>query len=382
MDIQYKPLSEVKQKLKVNWYRCPIEKEVLKSLTLKTDYQGWFQAGGHFLIFIITGAFTYYFWYMEVWYAFLFSLFIHGTVSSFLFGVAPHELGHGTVFRSKSLNKSFLYIFSLITWWDPYDYAVSHTYHHRYTQYDEADRENLFPIEPSLSFFVLLQLFTFNIFSKPERIFGKGGLLSAIHFTILSANGKTGSIDIPIQEWLNSLHQNQPSEHKKSIVWSRLLLTFHGGILVFSLLSGQWVFPLIISTASFTANWGTYFLGLTQHCGLMGSVPDFRKNTRTILLNPVFSYFYWHMNWHIEHHMYAGVPCYNLKKLNLILAEHMPKPRTLIGAWKEMLKISKRQTEEINYQFDTEVPESKKNEIITDDMLSSSIGDLAPSTLA
>ena len=60
----------------------------------------------------------------------------------------------------------------------------------------------------------------------------------------------------------------------------------------------------------------------------------------------------------------------------------MPKPRTLIGAWKEMLKISKRQKEEINYQFDTEVPESKKNEIITDDMLSSSIGDLAPSTLA
>ncbi|MGY8902743.1 MAG: fatty acid desaturase, partial [Flavobacteriales bacterium] len=27
-------------------------------------------------------------------------------------------------------------------------------------------------------------------------------------------------------------------------------------------------------------------------------------------------FLYWHMNWHTEHHLYAGVPCYNLKKLH------------------------------------------------------------------
>ena len=32
-------------------------------------------------------------------------------------------------------------------------------------------------------------------------------------------------------------------------------------------------------------------------------------------LDPLSS-FCWHMNWHLEHHMFAGVPCYNLKALH------------------------------------------------------------------
>ena len=36
---------------------------------------------------------------------------------------------------------------------------MSHSYHHRYSQYPEADRENLFPLEPSLDPMVLLQVF-------------------------------------------------------------------------------------------------------------------------------------------------------------------------------------------------------------------------------
>jgi hypothetical protein len=84
------------------------------------------------------------------WLGFAAALFAHGTVGSFFFGVAPHELGHGTVFRTKWLNKLFLYMFSLLSWWDPFDYASSHTYHHRYTQYLDGDRENVFPLEPSV----------------------------------------------------------------------------------------------------------------------------------------------------------------------------------------------------------------------------------------
>ena len=48
--------------------------------------------------------------------SFLLALFVHGTVTSFFVGIAPHELGHGTVFRTKWLNKVFLYLFSLISY--------------------------------------------------------------------------------------------------------------------------------------------------------------------------------------------------------------------------------------------------------------------------
>ena len=74
---------------------------------------------------------------------------------------------------------------------------------------------------------------------------------------------------------------------------------------------------------------------MTQHCGLQGNVSDFRKCVRSIRINPVISFLYWRMNWHTEHHMYAGVPCYNLKKLSQIIADDMPQPRTLLDAWRE-----------------------------------------------
>ena len=80
---------------------------------------------------------------------------------------------------------------------DPYDYSVSHTYHHRYTMYPDADRENLLPLKPSLSPLLILQLFTINLFGKTDRVFSKGGLFSTIQLTYLSAIGKTGSTKIP-----------------------------------------------------------------------------------------------------------------------------------------------------------------------------------------
>ena len=88
------------------------------------------------------------------------------------------------------------------------------------------------------------------------------------------------------------------------------------------------------------------------------------------------------MNWHTEHHMYAGVPCYNLKKLHKLVADDMPQPRSLIGAWKEILEIRNKQNEDPQYQFNTPVPvrESTKTEKYSDP-LTLSIGDLAPKSL-
>ena len=65
------------------------------------------------------------------------------------------------------------------------------------------------------------------------------------------------------------------------------------------------------------------------------NVPDFRFNSRSIRLNPFFEFLYWRMNYHAEHHMYAGVPCYNLKRLSQVIADDIPERKTLIGAWRE-----------------------------------------------
>ncbi len=379
MDANYQPLADVRKSLRVEWYRCPIDHAKLRTLSKRSDLQGWFQAGGHFALFLGTGALTYLFWSQQYWIGFAVALFAHGTVGSFFSGVAPHELGHGTVFRTKWLNKVFKYLFSLLSWWDPFDYATSHTYHHRYTLHPEGDREVLLPLKPSVDSTFLLQMFTMNIFTQPGRTFGKGGVISTIFVTIKSALGIIGSTESPSREWLQALHADQPDEKRKSVWWSRLLLLFHGSVVAVSIATGLWVLPLLVTFFPFIGNWGVYFVGLPQHCGLRDNDSDFRKCVRSMTLNPLAEFLYWRMNWHLEHHMYAGVPCYNLKKLYREVADDMPEPRTLLGAWREMYETWQKQEIDPGYQFDTPLPESvKRVQEDTEDGLESSIGELAP----
>ena len=381
--MNYPPLSEARDALNVQWYRSAMEPHRFRELSKRSNLQGWIQAGGHLALFMSTGAAVYFAYAAEAWLLFVLAVFCHGTISSFFRGTAPHELGHGTVFDTKWLNKLFLYLFSLLSWWNPFDYASSHTYHHRYTLHPEGDRENLLPLHPKVGKTFLLQLFTINLFTLPGRTFGKGGLLSTVWVTALDAVGKTGSNDIPSNEWLNALHEDQPDQHKKSIRWSRIQLAFHTFIILFSIVSGLWVLPLIFTFCSFIGNWLSYFVALPQHCGLQENVSDFRKSTRSLKLPRFVEFLYWHMNWHIEHHMYAGVPCYNLRKLHLELKDDMPTPRTLFGAWQEMLDTWQRQQTDANYQYDTPLPSTARTERKRrSDVLESSIGDLAPDGLA
>ena len=380
--MSYEALAEVRKTLRVEWYRSPIAGAKLRELSRRSDAQGWFQAGGHLALFAVTGALVWHFWTVELWGAFLAALFCHGTVTSFFIGIAPHELGHGTVFRTKWLNKAFLYLFSLIGWWDLYDYGSSHTYHHRYTLHPEGDREVLLPLEPSLRSTFMLQLFTVNLLTQPGRTFGKGGLISTVRQTARAAFGRVGDTQVPAHEWVQALHDDQPEEHRKSIRWSRILLLFHGAVLAAAIGTGLWVLPLIFSVSVFIASWLVYFVGLPQHCGLRDNVADFRKSVRSMRINPLFSFLYWRMNWHAEHHMYAGVPCYNLGRLYREIAEDMPEPRTLLGAWREMRMVWRRQKTEPGYQYDTPLPATARSVREDEpDVLESSIGELAPEGL-
>jgi fatty acid desaturase len=381
--MQYQPLSDVRETLNVQWYRSKMPPDRFRELSKRSNRQGWIQAGGHFGLFSLTGAAVYLTWAQGHWIAFLAALFVHGTIATFFRGTATHELGHGTVFDTKWLNKFFLFLFSLISWWNPFDYAASHTYHHRYTLHPEGDRENLLPLHPNVGRTFLLQLFTVNLLTQPGRTFGKGGLLSTIWVTMLDAVGKVGSTEIPANEWLRALHEDQPDQHSRSMWWSRAQLAFHGAVLIVAILTGLWVLPFIITIPSYVGNWLSYFVALPQHCGLMENTSDFRKSTRSIRLPRVVEFLYWHMNWHTEHHMYAGIPCYNLPALAAEIKDDMPEPRNLRQAWREMLDTWERQKSEPGYAFDIPLPVTAKTERRRKAKVEeASIGDLAPEGLA
>lgn len=370
---EFKPLQEVRQNFKVDWYRCAIESAELKKLTGRSDIKGLRQAAGHLLLMACTAFFTYSFFIREIWLGFALCLFLHGTIYSFAKSIANHELSHGTVFKTKWLNSVFLRIFSILGWYNFHESKMSHTYHHLYTLHPEGDREVVLPIFPSLKVTYLIQLFTFNIF---------GGVESNGFIPTMKRIFKPAILGKFEGKWRECVFTDQPMARKKASNWARLLLLFHISLVTVSLALKVWILPVLVTFAPFIANWWRYFVAVPMHAGLRNNVPDFRLCARTITLDPISGFLYWRMNWHIEHHMFAAVPCYSLRKLHKVTAHDMPKPRTLVGAWREMRETWKKQKADPGYQHETALPVridagSEQHGI----PLASSLGDLAPDGL-
>ena len=115
--------------------------------------------------------------------------------------------------------------------------------------------------------------------------------------------------------------------------------------------------PVLVTLAPFYGGGLQLLCNNTQHAGLQDKVPDFRLCTRTFPVNPFVQFLYWHMNYHIEHHMYAAVPCYNLAKLHAALEADMPPhPHGLIATWREILPILARQKQDPTYQYIVTLP--------------------------
>ncbi|MFP4378700.1 MAG: fatty acid desaturase [Spirochaetales bacterium] len=346
MSEAHQPMSEVRKTLKIEWYRCPVDRERFRALAKRSDFKGLLQAVGHLALLVATGALVVLLFERQMWVAMAFALWFHGVVFSFVPGLVTHELSHGTVFKSKWLNDLFLRVYSLIGWINFHHYKKSHTYHHMYTLHPQGDREVELPANPTIKGMRLVRLLTFNYRAFWDTL--------RAHFT-LAFFGRFSGVHKP--EWSETIFADDPEAKKRAVNWSRLVLLFQAVIWTAGVVLGIWILPVVASLSSFVAWWWRDYIGSTMHTGLRDNVPDWRKCARSIKLDPLSRFLYWNMNFHIEHHMYAAIPCYNLKKLRDEIAWDMPKQRTLLEARREMLEIYRRQQSDPSYQFDTPVPE-------------------------
>ena len=346
----------------------------------RSNIHGAIQTLGHLGLFASSGVATAYFFVQSMWLPFAVALWCHGTIGRFFRGLATHELGHGTVWRTKWLNGFFLRVFSLLAWSNHHEYAMSHTYHHRYTLFPDGDREVLLPQPTGLRILAVIELLTvdlrgvWKIFLPEVRV--------AFRRYNLRITGLGGS------EWTRALFDLAPEVERKAVRWARLTLLFHGAILAVSAISGAWWPSIVLTGYLLVGNWLVFLVGRPMHVGLRDNVPDFRLCVRSNRLDPFTSFLYWRMNWHTEHHMFAGVPCYRLKKLAKEIADDMPELRSLWQCWREMLMIEKRQRSEPDYQFHTPLPATAHPAVERFDAvepsageqqaLRASIGELAP----
>lgn len=331
--------EEVRKTPVIDWYRTPLPREEMKALHRRSDLKGFVQTGGYLTLLAATAVTAIYSAFHWPWWVTAVVVFLHGMVTAFLIN-GVHELGHGTVFKTKWLNGFFCHILAFLGWINHETFHASHTRHHRYTLHPPDDLEVVLPIR------LMIRHFLLTGFLNPQLAW------QTLRGTVRIARGRFEG------EWETTLFpESDVAKRAIPVRWARILLVGHGGIAVVSLVLGWWIVPVVVTLAPFYGGWLFFLCNNTQHIGLQDNVPDFRLCCRTFTLNPVVRFLYWQMNYHTEHHMYAAVPCYHLGRLHKLIRYDLPAcPDGLFEVWKQIAEIQARQEKEPPYQFMPELP--------------------------
>ena len=321
---------------RINWYRTKIDKETLRELTQKSDAWGLAQSLGHLALSVATGYITWHVCVERIWWAIIPAFFLHGTVTSFMgVGAACHELSHGTVFKTKWLNDFFYGLFSFISWSNPVWFRTSHMKHHQYTLHQPDDLEVILPAHFGLKDFLNSLQIGFEHVRYPIRK----------HFRYSLGRVKG--------EWDERIFPPEKPELRRALFnWSRFILIGHIALAAGFIAIGQWIL-IPIALIPFYSNWLNLLVAVPQHLGLQAEVDDFRMSCRTVLLHPINAFLYWQMNYHLEHHMYAAVPFFRLKKLHELIKHDCPEPNQgLADTWREIIMIQSFQDKNKSVAYD------------------------------
>ncbi len=330
--------TEPRRPSTIAWYRTPLDPKDFKALHQRSDWLGALQTISYLAIVIATATASLYSFAHWPWGVTLALLFLHGTVCGFMIN-AVHELGHGTVFKTKALNAFFVRIFAFLGWINFEQFNVSHARHHRYTLHAPDDLEVVLPI----------RVLAWHFFR--DGFINLRAPWDALKNTVRLACGRYQG------PWESTLFPEGSQERKAPIRWARILLVGHGLILVTSIYFHLWLVPVVTTCCTFYGAWLHFLCNNTQHIGLQDDVPDFRLCCRTFTLNPLFQFLYWHMNYHTEHHMYAAVPCYRLRRLHALIKYDLPPcPHGLLTTWLEIAAIQKIQQTQPDYQHQAPLP--------------------------
>ena len=325
----------------IDWYRSPIPKERLQELTTRSDARGFLHTFAQLALLSATGFTAWYSLSHWPWYATVAAIYFHGTVFNFVGLIGPaHELGHRTVFKTPFWNEFFLKLYAFLSWTNYPIFRRSHVKHHALTVYAELDLEVVLP--QKLRWFDVLTSLTVN----PQAAW------AMFHNAVRMSRGTIKG------EWEARLYPPEDKKGRREFRnWARVILVGHILLAALFIWSGQWILLLLITFGQCYAGWLGLLVGFPQHAGLISSVPDFRLSGRTFMLNPFARFLYWNMNYHVEHHMYAAVPFYNLPKLRTEIEADLPPAHPgLWSTWKELITILKRQKENPEYVFVPELP--------------------------
>ncbi len=201
-----------------------------------------------------------------------------------------HDALHNTLFANKSLNLVFGVIAMTPLLVCFVAFKEDHLEHHRY---------NRSPQDPDAFTMGRRGVLDFLLFYAYAAV---GALLSFLHFNLLyplqKFNAKNWSI------WAVEM------VIRIAFVWGLVTWALANGVLAQTL--EVWLIPIAFFSLFNSARFIAEHYGTPWNEGQLAG-------TRTIVSNPLHSYFWNNINWHIGHHLYPSVPWYNLVELHDLL---------------------------------------------------------------
>ena len=276
-----------------------LEIATVRSLSERSDLQGFIRFGSHFALMAATGTLV---WLaMPNWYLMVPAMIIHGFTIVTMF--APmHECVHRTAFATPVLNEVFGWVADLLSFYNFTYYRYYHTWHHRYTQDLERDPELMTP-KPRNLFEYLTEISAIPFWCLRPMMFARLALGMTSSYPFVPANARQ---KIAISAGL------QLAVYVAEIV--SIVMGYPYALYFFFL-------PAILAQPLLRA------ILIAEHTGCSND-EDGLTNTRTTLTSLPIRLLMWNMPYHTEHHLYPSIPFYQLPKAQLCSCEQDDYPVT------------------------------------------------------
>jgi fatty acid desaturase/NAD(P)H-flavin reductase/nitrite reductase/ring-hydroxylating ferredoxin subunit len=314
------------------WYRCPVDPEVLRSLVQRRDGPALRDTILWFALILGAGALTVALrgsWLAVAPYLVYAVLYASTSDSRW------HEAGHGTAFATEWMNDALYEIASFMVMRESVFWRWSHIRHHSDTLVVGRDPEIAVPRPP-------------RIWQIVASLFGLPGYPAYFRAVARHAIGQVNALDREIVP---------ESEFPGLFVRARIYLAIYAAVVLLALSMRSGLPLLLIGLTNLFGTWLMVVYSDTQHAGLPENVLDHRLNCRTVLMSRPHRYLYWNMGWHIEHHMFPTVPYHALPKLHEAVKADMPAPYPgLLAAWREIIPAVRRQMRDPYYHVVRRVP--------------------------
>lgn len=225
-----------------------------------------------------------------------------------------HDALHHTLFRNRLANWVFGILCMLPIFATFVAFRADHIEHHRH---------NRSPRDPDAFTMGKRRLPDFVLFYAYAVV---GGALSFLHFNFIYPFQRFKK-----REWTIQLVE---IALKVVVYWAVLAWAARHGVLDKAL--AVWLWPVFVLSLLNSMRFIAEHYGTPWDSGQMAG-------TRTVISNPVHSFFWNNINWHIGHHVYPTVPWYNLVELHKLLADEIaasgaPVDKSYIAVYLDALR--------------------------------------------